>query len=295
LATNALARFFTTPTTRDVRAALQFMSPAGTSVMALDICGAEMGNPHATAAVDLTQLPVDAAHALVTSLDNDIPQQGGGFGTRIEGALNGIAMYTNANLAPPRRTIGVLITDGDPNNCDEDEDNLAQIAADHFNTTNVPTFVIGMTGATAANLETIAVNAGGPEHGPDYCDPADATCHYWTVGDGDPAAFSAVLAAIQDSVVIPCEYIIPTPMGGTAIDPTLVVVTYYYGTPGSAPATVSKVDSEAACDPVLGGWFFDDPLAPTAVRLCQSSCDTASVAVSGAEVQIRYGCTDILE
>jgi hypothetical protein len=282
-----------------VRAALQFMTPP---VEERNICGAEVGNPHATAAVELTQLPVLATDALITALDTDVPhsENVNGItpqdnGTRIEGALNGIAMYTSANVDPLRKIIGVLITDGDPNGCQSNNiGQLGQIAADHFTANDIPTFVIGMTGASADNLETLAENAGGPEHGPEFCDPADATCHYWTVGDGDPAAFTAVLNAIKDAVVIPCEYSVPIPMGGVRIDPNLVAVTYNDGS-GNMPVPVSRVADLASCDPVAGGWYFDNPDAPTAVRLCQSNCDLVSSAPSGAAVEILYGCTVDIE
>lgn len=284
LATNALAQFFTTPTQLDVRVAFQFMSPDGTND---DTCGAVPENPHGTAAVDFVQLPVDALQPLVTTLGDETPEFGG---TRIESALNGIAMYTSANADPMRKTIGVLITDGVPQfGCSEDDDELAQIAADHLMATEIPTFFIGMTGASYARLETMAETAGGPEHGPDYCDAGDDTCHYWTVGDGDPAAFGEVLAAIQDSVIIPCEYAIPEPMGGQKVNPELVAVTYDDAS-GAEPAGISKVADEASCDPTLGGWYFDNPMEPTAVRLCPVNCTTVGSAPSGAAVQIRYGC-----
>jgi hypothetical protein len=208
--------------------------------------------------------------------------------------LNGIAAYTLANADPERRIIGVLISDGQPYNCDTNIDNLAQLAVDHFTANDIPVFFIGMTGAVAAQLETMAVNAGGPEHGPEFCDPADATCHYWTVVDGDAAAFTAVLNAIKDAVVIPCEYTIPIPSAaGQIIDPTLINVTYNDGT-GNPPTPVFKVDDAASCDPAGGGWYFDDPATPTAVRLCQTNCDVAAAAASGAAVEILYGCTTVV-
>ncbi len=296
LATNALARFFTAPTTLDVRAALQFMTPANPDNY--QICGAEADNPHAVASVPYAQLPVDGAHGLVTSLDAETPHVGNingvgqaAIGTRIEAALNGVALFTAANADPQRKTIGVLITDGDPVNCDEDPNALAQIAADHLAATGIQTFVIGMTGATAANLETIAVGGGGPEHGPEYCEAPDTSCHYWSVGGGDPQAFAEVLAAIQDSVYISCEYAIPDPGIGEALDTDLVAVTYNDAS-GAEPAKVPRVSDPASCDPTLGGWYYDSPDAPTAIVLCPTSCDTVSAAPSGARVEIAYGCVE---
>lgn len=291
LATNALARFFAAPTDLDVRVAFQFMTPGDGGGVGMGnnvVCDAVAGNPHATAAVDYSPLPVDATHPLIAALENETPEFGG---TLIESALNGISMYTSANADPARKTIGVLITDGDPQfGCNDNEDDLAAIAAAHLAATDIPTFFIGMTGATSARLETMAEAGGGPEHGPEFCDAED-TCHYWTVGDGDPGAFGAVLEAITDSVVIPCEYSIPDPGAGQKLNPDLVAVSYDDAS-GAEPASVAKVGDESSCDAVTGGWFYDDPAAPTAIRLCQASCNVVSVAPPGAQVQIRYGCRE---
>ena len=296
MATNALGRFFTAPTMLDVRAGLQFMTPANPENY--DICGTDPANPHATPAVAFSALPVDAANALVSALELEAPNAentnglgGTMVGTRIEAALNGIAMYTSANADPMRKTIGVLITDGDPYNCEENPEALAQIAEDHLNATGIATFIIGMTGANPENLEAIAARAGGPEHGPEFCEAPDTACHYWSVGGGDPQAFSEVLAAIQDSVFIACEYAIPEPTTGEQLNPDLVAVTYNDAS-GAEPRSIARVDGAASCDPVTGGWHYDDPAAPTSIVLCPSECDIVSTAPDGAAVEIRYGCVE---
>jgi hypothetical protein len=303
LATNALADFFAAPTQEDVRAAFQFMTP---SQEGFDICGAEAGNLHATAAVPYTQLPVVATDALVTTLDSGFPAppaqeapdeiNAEDIGTRIEAALHGIAMYTAANADPLRKTIGVLVTDGQPYNCERmDIDALGQIAADHYAATGIATFIIGMTGAVADQLEILAANAGGPEHGPEFCD-ADAgheTCHYWSVGDGNSSAFTQALAEIQSSVFISCEYSIPIPQGGDQLNPELVQVTYDDGMGNLLP--VSKVDNEAACTATGTGWYYDNPADPTSILLCPTNCSTVSDAPSGAKVEILYGCSEIVQ
>jgi hypothetical protein len=298
LASNALARFFAAPTTLDVRGALQFMTPANPDNY--DICGPDPNNPHAVAAVPYTQLPIDAAHALITSLDaetphilniNDVGQAE--IGTRIEAALNGIAQFTAANADPLRKTIGVLITDGDPYNCEDDPAALAQIAADHYAATGILTFIIGMTGATAANLQAYALGGGGPEHGPDYCEAPDTLCNYWSVGDGNAQAFSEVLAAIQESVVIACEYAIPDPGASETLNPNLVAVTFNDAS-GAEPAPVARVADAASCDPVAGGWYYDNPDTPSSILLCPTSCSTVGAAPSGAQIEVLYGCIEAI-
>jgi hypothetical protein len=106
----------------------------------------------------LTTLPIAANHAIVQAISNE--NFAGGFGTHIEGALRGIADYTTANETPGRNMIGVLMTDGDPNGCVESIPTLRGIIADHLAATGIRTFVIGMEGATDANLEELATAGG---------------------------------------------------------------------------------------------------------------------------------------
>jgi hypothetical protein len=131
------------------------------------------------------------------------PSTGGG--TPTEAAIRGISRFTTDNRRPGRVTIGVLITDGDPRNCEEDLSILASMLAAHNTATKIRTYVIGMEGATFANLETIAKGGGAPAHPDavgsltDACGDGSGPCTHWNVGNGDPAAFAAALAAIQES------------------------------------------------------------------------------------------------
>ena len=124
-------------------------------------------------------------------------------GTPTEAAIRGLVRFTEANRRPGRVTIGILITDGDPNGCNESRTFLAGLLQAHNTATKVRTYVIGMTGADFDNLEDIAKGGGAPPH-PDTvgtltnaCGDVDAPCTFWNVGDGEPAAFVAALAAIQ--------------------------------------------------------------------------------------------------
>lgn len=287
-ATHALGRFFTAPTERDVRVAFQFMNPDTDG----DICGPVSENPHATPLSDFRPLPIEADDELLTMIDDTVPSV---TATRIEGALNGIALFTAASKAPPRQMIGILITDGDPSNsgsgmdCNTDVAELATIAQAHYEETGIPTFIVGMTGATAANLQTLAVAGGGPEHGPDqFCDASDGTCNYWSVGNGDPDAFVEALRAIQEAATLPCEYNLPESSQTSRIDPDLVQVKYT--PPDEAEAQEFKrVDSVDACGDD-GGWYYDDNDEPTTIQLCPKSCDVATNTVSGSKVVLAYGC-----
>lgn len=281
-ATHALAQYFTSLSASGHRAALQFLAQPDYS------CNADPDNSEATPAVGLTVLPVTNGDALVQALDEDDPV--GGLGTPIAAGLHGIATFTAGARSEGRAMIGVLITDGDPNECTTDTDDLAQIAGDHFEATGIRTFVIGMTGATLTNLEPIAEAGGAPEH-TDYCD-GPGSCHYWSVGDGDPETFVSALQAIQAAAVLPCEYQIPAAPAGQTFQSALVNVTF---TENDVERVFPGVASEGACTTDGGGWYYDNAADPSSIRLCPSSCEAVTAAGLGADVHIAYGCDTVTE
>jgi hypothetical protein len=282
-ATYALAQYFMSQQTAGHRLAFEFMSvPDG-------VCEGGPNNGEATPLIDMTELPVDENHALVQAISNET--FAGGLGTQIEAALHGLADYTSTHVTPGRTMIGILMTDGDPNGCEGNVDNLATIVQNHFAATGIKMFFIGMTGATLSNLETYASPGGATPH-PDFCGNGPNPCHYWDVGDGDPAAILSALIAIAGQGVVPCVYSIPlTTSTGEAIDFGLVNVQYRDA--NGNPIKVLQVPSEADCDPTQGGWYYDvDPAqgTPTAINLCKGTCDIAKEAGSDASVNVVFGC-----
>jgi hypothetical protein len=192
-ATNALATYFQSAGAAGNRAAIQYFT--------LPNSDCATGSPHDVPAVGLTLLPVTAADALVTNVAAASP---GGGGTQIESAARGVAKFTAANLTPGRTEVGVIITDGDPNGCSGNLTTLAKILSDHLAATGIRTFVVGMTGATPANLEILATGGGAPAHA-DFCEGGAASCHYYSVGNGNAATFDAVFTAIQGASSRSCE------------------------------------------------------------------------------------------
>lgn len=199
-AINALSGYFNSPSAKDNAAAIQFF-PLKNHTSSLCTTGAgydvaAMPKP----APAYTTLPTNAFDGLLDSTDD----QGSG-GTPTEAAIRGITKFTSANRRGGRVTIGILITDGDPNGCDEKLKSLSDLLQAHYTATTVRTYVIGMTGASFTNIEAIAQGGNGPLHadavGPltDACGNGAGPCRHWNVGDGDPQAFVAALAAIQES------------------------------------------------------------------------------------------------
>jgi hypothetical protein len=236
---------------------------------------------------------VDANNAIVRAISDETFQ--GGLGTHIEGAIRGISTYTLAHdrmVAPMgRTTIGILMTDGDPNGCSENIDQLSQLVAQHFMASNgaVKMFFIGETGATLSNLESYAVQGGAAAHS-DFCGNGPSPCHYWDVGDGQPAAFASAMASIVGQATVahplPCTFKVPPPPTGQTLDPNLVNVDL---TQGGNAAAIYRVDSSSACDAQLGGWYYDHPSAPGEILLCPTSCSKVMGTV-GAMVNVEFGC-----
>ncbi len=272
------------PVAQDIRLAFQFMSLPGNG------CD---GGPYSSALVDLTQLPVTANHQIIQEISNEGFQ--GGYGTEIEGALNGIAAYTTANQVSGREMIGVLMTDGDPNGCDGNVSNLAGIISDHLAATGIRTFIIGMEGATGANLEEMGI-AGGADPHEDFCSPGVATpCHHWNVGDGSGDAIASALQAIvQQAVPLACQYDVVNlqPPSGETLDYGKINVTL---TEGTTTTTIGQVPSAQSCPADQPAWYYDNPAAPTQLLLCDNACTLATQAAQGARLSIVVGCQETVE
>jgi hypothetical protein len=217
---------------------------------------------------------------LVTELNDNNPD---GF-TATEEAMDTLIAETSAHTASgTRRTIGILITDGDPfGGCDTNVNNLNALIANHYTATGIPTYIIGMTGATADNLEGMAVGAGAEPH-TDYCDPSDTSCSYYSVGDGNPAAFKAALDSIRKSE-LGCEYAVPNAEIGVGNLDTLSVV--FTPDTGETPIDLVRVGNETTCTDDDEYWV-DVGVDDSIIKLCPATCDLRG---DGASVDISLKC-----
>jgi hypothetical protein len=41
----------------------------------------------------------------------------------------------------------------------------------------------------------------------------------------------------------------------------------------------------------MGGWYYDNPTAPTLIKLCDSTCQS----LSGGSIQVEFGCDTIVQ
>lgn len=142
---------------------------------------------------------------------------------------------------------------------------------------------------------------------PDMTQPAASGTTYTTlvqktkgvrakICDGSAAwgpFFDAVAQAVYASAKLNCELAIPTPPQGT-IDPKLVnvaivsndVSTYLPGVPDAASCGAE------------GGWYYDDPINPTKVTLCKTSCDNAQTMIGPGQtgkIEVLFGCETVIK
>ena len=285
-ALNALDGLFEAVGTDDVGVALQFFPSGGCTgsqnPFLYACCNSGTccsGAPDSAPAVALGDLP-DHRTALTDALNEEIPW---GDRTPIEAALRGLATYTGAARRPERQMVGLLITDGAPEGCSSNENTLASIVKNHREATGIKTYLVGMQGADFAALEAIA-SAGGAAPHDDYCSGGAPRCHYYSVGNGTPAAFTAALGRIQ-SEALGCKLAMPVADDGI-VNPNDVSLEILPAE-GTLPRIVERVAGAAACT-AAGGFFYDDGETPSVIELCPESC--SELVSAGAGVEVVVGC-----
>jgi hypothetical protein len=228
--------------------------------------------------VPIAPLP-GVSSTVVSSLNAHAPN---GF-TPTYPALEGTYRYLSAWAAahPNDETILVLATDGDPTICDAATNNVDSIAANLVapalaGDPRILTFVVGV-GVSLISLNTIAA-AGGTQQ----ARIVD------TAGTAPGDQFLATIKSIQGSVLGGCRYRLPVPASGP-LDPTKVTVqiTPALGTVSS----IKQVVGAAACTPSDGGWYYDNPVNPIKMILCDSTCFAVHNDVT--TVEFVLGCPTI--
>lgn len=272
-AINSIAGYVSDSSSYGNRFAIEFFSGNASGSQCL-------GADYAVPAVGLGELPGHGPN-IVAALNNAAPSGN----TPTEPALRGLATFTAAEQTSGRVMIGILVTDGDPTQCNLNDTVLRGIINDHYQATGIRTFVVGMDGASYSRLETLAQGGGASAHN-DFCGTT-APCHHYDVGDGDPAAFIAALRAIQQSAIA-CQFAMPQDSDAGLVDPDRVKVTY---TPGGGGSDVefNRVMSPGECGSTVNGWYYDDNTSPTSINLCNDTC-TMVKADQNAEVNVLIGC-----
>lgn len=218
---------------------------------------------YAAPAVSMRALPDSSTFS--TSMMANSP----GGNTPTLPALTGAIQYAqsvqNGNKAG--KVAVVLVTDGEPNDCNSSVTSVANEAASASST--IPTFVIGV--GNTGNLDAIAA-AGG-------------TTKATIVSTNNPQQtsqdFETALNAIR-GITLACEYQIPPPPQGETFDENKVNVEYTPQNGGPSTLTYNQDCTGGT------GWHYDDPKNPQKIMLCSGTC--SSVQQQSGKIDIVLGC-----
>jgi hypothetical protein len=239
-----------------------------------------MVNRYATPVVPIAALP-GGAMPFLNAVTMSKPTRGGfggqAAGTPTRPALEGAIMYARQReMMVGRRAAIALATDGMPNDCQSNVQNVSNAAMMGANM-GIYTFVIGV-GKRLDNLNQIAV-AGGTK-----------AAHLVEMATADELV-KAFTDVQNQAAKLACSYMIPPPPAGMTLDPNKVNVRFNAPDPAMS-FQVGQVMNGQACGPD-GGWFYDNPSNPKIVNLCEASCAKVNSGTGGA-IELLFGCAGII-
>jgi hypothetical protein len=275
-AQTALTVFFQDPKSAGLKVALRFFPDekptAGCSAPSCSVAAC------ATPLVDAGELNDKPAYAdphqkkLVEAVQATSPDGQ----TPMYAALAGATQWAKQAAGSDHRTAVILMTDGEPDGCDENIDHIAALAGDALKSKGVLTYTIGMPGSKQSQLDAIA-KAGG----------SDAA---FIIKSGTVTTqLEAALKKIRVSQIA-CSFTLPKSSDPTKpVDPNLVNVTY--GKSGGKSQVIPQVASKAACS--SQAWHYDNPDKPTKIELCPDAC-SAVQSDPDASVRVVLGCATVI-
>jgi hypothetical protein len=239
----------------------------------LDSCTA---SDYETPEVEIGTLPGSQAQ-LISAINGHKPATLTPTSAALEGAVSHAQAWAKAN--PTHVSIVVFATDGDPSECELDQNKIDAIAAAGVNgSPKVLTFVIGV-GSSFQALDGIA-SAGG-------------TTKAFIVGTNGNVnkQFLNALNVIRGAANA-CQYEIPASTGDKPLD--LGTVNLQYTPGGGQPQIIPKVSSSDACPSDGNAWYFDDNDAPTKILLCDGVCSDLQHDTT-ADVTVLIGCASVVK
>lgn len=244
---------------------VQFMSDPRSEGIAvgLKFFGSECG-PAFYSTPDVPIAPVATNAAVISqTLMARAPFSGTATTPALEGGLMGAQAHAMAN--PESKVVIMLVTDGQPSNCNSTLDSASAAAMNGFANMGIPTYVLGLGDIAGLNAMAVAGGTG-------------------AALSADPNNVNALVEKMNEirGQALPCDYALPD---GTE-DPGLVNVQFSVG---DNPTTVPGVADATACDPTAGGWYYDDPTAPTRILACDQTCGKFKAALDG-QVNVVLGC-----
>jgi hypothetical protein len=227
------------------------------------------GSSYATPDVSMRALPDS------TDFSAAIANTGPSTDTPTVAAEQGAIKYAQsvaAGLTDGGKVAIVLVTDGDPLFCGNNN-TVANVAAEASAVAaTIPTYVVGI-GDSLRNLNDIA--------------SAGKTGSAILVSTNDPGSLTSSLQSALGSIAksqLGCNYGLPAPPAGQTLDVNAVNVDY-------TPSGMAQRTLPYSADCANGsGWHYDSTSAPKTIVMCPTICDTLK-GDSGGKVDIVFGCT----
>lgn len=225
---------------------------------------------YSVADVEIAPLP-GVAPAIKASINAHSPNTNTPTSAALEGAIMHAKSWSIAN--PGHAVVVVFATDGDPTECNTDQNYINGVAAAGFNgNPKILTFVIGV-GSSLGALNGVA-QAGG-----------SGSAFIVDTNQNVNQAFLDAMNQIRGAA-LGCNYNIPVPAMGQP-DYTKVNVQY---TPSNGPAEVFPHYPDKASCPANGdGWYYNNNASPTQIILCDATCAKVSADQMG-KIDILLGC-----
>jgi hypothetical protein len=260
----ALTNFVQAPEAAGIGVGIEYF-PQG--LYATEICDVAR---YATPEVAIAPLP-GVGSAIVQSIGNHRPLGNTPTSAALQGALQYAKTWAAAHL--DRQTIVVFATDGEPTECDPIATNLiAQYARDALSQApKVFTFVIGI--GQLGNLNPIA-EAGGTRRA-FIIDPTQQNV---------AQEVTKTLLRIAASP-LGCSFALPPGQNGTATDPNKVNIDFA-PSDGGALQQLVRVTGPGNCGQVPNGWYYDDPVNPQRILICDGTCN----GFGAGSLTIQLGC-----
>jgi hypothetical protein len=269
-----------------IKVGIGFFSYAGTITNPMECEPATYANPATTGGVEIDWVSASADAGPQPIIDAmNAKTLGGQCATypALKGALDHAAAWQNTqNASNGRKTVVVFITDGVPTECNpsgygaNDITPAIDAAAAAYNNgdpNGIRTYVIGVA-ADSYNVNNLAL-AGGTGQA--------------TVVDGAGVVTQFANAMLNINVVpVSCEVTLPPPPSlDLVMNPETVQV---FNEPASGTETeVPYAGSSSNCGGPNGGFYFDNPNAPTIVYFCPCTCAN----LGAGAIQVRYRCRSV--
>jgi hypothetical protein len=236
--------------------------------------------------VEMTELPSEAFAEAIEAIEPESEDDWRG-GTPTVFVMRGTAAFVEQyRQDQPGRYAIVLVTDGYPQGCEDDEDTIEAVVSviEDARDDDVATYVIGVANPpiddapdTVSDLHALA-EAGGSEQA-------------YLIDTGDPEAtadaFTQAIAAVRETAIT-CSLAIPDPPDGETFDKERVAV--HFSVDGGAE---QNVDYDAQCSDGAG-WHYDDAAAPSEIVLCESTCEDVQ-GDARAEFEIELACEQLID